>query len=120
MPTILTMSQLNPCQVDDFGADVERSHKGALHFKPSSMMEITEGEFKHLREKHPKIAAQLQVIQQQMAKKKAAAIEPEPESEKAKAEPVEVATEPVAEESATEPVEAATEQPRHKKHKQKW
>jgi uncharacterized membrane protein len=118
MPTVLTMSQLNQCQVDDFGADVERSHKGALHFKPSSMMEITEGEFKHLREKHPKIAAQLQVIHHQAAEKKAA---PAPEPEKAKAEPVE-ATEPVAEESATEPepVEAATEQPRHKKQKQKW
>lgn len=120
MPAIFTLANLVPCQVDDFGKDIERSQKGALHFKPSSMMEVTEGEFRHIREKHPKIAALLQVMTpaaQSAVKAEPVAAKVEAAEVKSDPEPVEAKAEEA--EKASEPVEAAHEA-RPKKQKQKW
>jgi hypothetical protein len=49
-------------QVDDFGPGVERSCKGALHFHPGSVKEVTLAEWEHIRKKHPDTASRFQVL----------------------------------------------------------
>jgi hypothetical protein len=90
--------------VDDFGPGVERSVKGALHFHPSSTKSITIGEWEHLKAKHRKIAALLQVV---------------PEGDGAKAsESVAEAVEKAVEAATEATAEEAAPAPKHKK--QKW
>jgi len=52
-----------PCQVDDFAEGCERSKKGALYFRPSSTMDLTSDEYKHLMSKHKRLGKSLRVVQ---------------------------------------------------------
>lgn len=52
-----------PQQVDDFGPGVERSVKGALYFRPNTLRSMTKGEFDHIQQSHPQLAAKLKVVQ---------------------------------------------------------
>ncbi len=57
MPTLST-----PMSVDDFGADVERSIEGGIHFRPSSTKQLTMGELEHILQHHKSLAVHLDVV----------------------------------------------------------
>ena len=104
MPNVIVPGNLAACQVDDFGPDVARSVKGALHFHPASTKSITNDEWEHLKAKHRNIAALLQVVPDGGAVKASESV----------AEAVESAVE-----AATE-VAADTTTPAPKSKKSKW
>lgn len=78
MPIVQIQKGLTPCQVDDFGADVERSAKGALFLRPSSTKALTAGELEHLKKNHPEIWRRLVVVPEKKAVKKPAAAATKP------------------------------------------
>lgn len=53
---------VGPLQVDDFPEGCERSCKGALHIRPSSTLEATDGELAHLKKHYPAVSAKLRQI----------------------------------------------------------
>lgn len=61
MTNVIIPPSVSPVQVDDFPEGCERSVKGSLHLRPGSK-ELTAGEWDHLKAKHPKLAAQFQVL----------------------------------------------------------
>ncbi len=62
MPLIQVPKNVRPCQVDDFGEEVERSRKGALYFMPGSTKVVTDGELKHLKDNHLALYSRLVVV----------------------------------------------------------
>lgn len=62
MILIQVASGTHPQQVDDFGPGVERSVKGALHFRPNTLRTLTKGEYEHICSKHSHLAKKLRVL----------------------------------------------------------
>jgi len=49
MPVIQFAPQAQPCQVEDFAKDCDRSHKGAIHVRPGATKTVTKAELEHLQ-----------------------------------------------------------------------
>jgi hypothetical protein len=62
MILVQVASGIPPQQVDDFGAGVERSVKGAVYFRPNTLRSLTRGEYEHICAAHPHLASKLRVI----------------------------------------------------------
>ena len=52
----------SPLYLDDFGDDCERSCKGSLHLLPKKLIQVTDQELKHIKEKRPDVFKQLRVL----------------------------------------------------------
>jgi hypothetical protein len=62
MILVQVASGIPPQQVDDFGAGVERSVKGAVYFRPNTLRSLTKGEYEHICKAHSHLASKLRVI----------------------------------------------------------
>ena len=69
-------------QAIEFGKDVDRSGKGAIHFRPGSTKTLTKGEWAYIQEHHRDLAAHVVVVKGDSAPK-APSVEPVAESTKA-------------------------------------
>jgi hypothetical protein len=73
-----TVSPGPPFEVGDFGPGVERSAKGAIHFRPRRVWHITPDELAHIETAHPDLAGRLVVLKRPGAQRRATAPAPEP------------------------------------------
>lgn len=69
MINIIASQFISPCQID-FPDSVARSVKGAIHFRPSATVSMTDEEFEYLKEQYPKFAKNLKAIEKKKAVKK--------------------------------------------------
>lgn len=59
--TVAVGADTYPVQIDDFPEGCERSCKGAVHFRPGALLQITAAELAHVQAKHAGLAATLRV-----------------------------------------------------------
>jgi hypothetical protein len=64
MPIVVVPANVEPQQVDGFPSDCARSVQGALHIRPASTLEITDGELEHLNKVAPYLVKKLIVVPQ--------------------------------------------------------
>lgn len=53
--TVIVPANVAPHQVEGFADDCERSLKGALHIRPACTLTLTQDEYEHLQNEHPKL-----------------------------------------------------------------
>ena len=119
MIKLLVPPGLPPFQISDFGKEVERTLKGALHFTPNSVRTISDSEWEWIQRTRPELAAKLRVLKLRkaavpppVADKPAPVVKTEEKVEKEEAESPEVKSD----------LESETEEkvpPRRKRRKKK-
>lgn len=65
---VATPAAFLPVQIEGFPEDCERTRKGALHLRPATVENLSEGEVAHIKEKYPDVHRLLAISDQPAAR----------------------------------------------------